>query len=173
MKSKVSSSAVLAVALLATTLAFAAPKGPKVNVPQNVPAFPGTLVNARYVYVTSYDGDQFNPNLLPEDRRAINTVQDAMQKWGKFIVVYEPRQADIVLMVESRPSEDILAAYDAHGWPENSQYLWRMMGRSGLQPSESPLVTNLEKAFEQATSKPSSRLDPGAAGIFADASFMG
>ena len=107
-------------------------------------------MNARYVYVTSYDGGQFDPNLLPEDRRAIGTVQDAMQKWGKFIVVYEPGQADIVLMVTSRPSEDILAVYDAHGWPEN-QYLWRMMGRSGLQPGESPLITNLEKAFEKAT----------------------
>jgi hypothetical protein len=171
MKSRVISNAVLAVALLATTLAFAAPKSPKANA-QNIPAFPGTLVNARYVYVTSYDGDQFNPNLLPEDRRAINTVQDAMQKWGKFIVVYEPRQADIVLMVMSRPTEDVLAVYDAHGWPENSQYLWRMMGRSGLQPSETPLVTDLEKAFEQATAKPSSRLDRGAAGILTDVSFL-
>jgi hypothetical protein len=26
-----------------------------------------------------------------------------------------------------------------------------MMGRSGLQPSEAPFVTNLEKAFDQAT----------------------
>ena len=29
-----------------------------------VPAFPGTLANARFVYVASYDGDQFDPNLL-------------------------------------------------------------------------------------------------------------
>jgi len=150
MKTKISSSAVLALLLLATTLALAAPKASKGDAPQNVPAFPGTLVNARYVYVTSYDGDQFNPNLLPEDRQAIGTVQDAMQKWGKFILVYEPHQADIVLMVMSRPSEDVLAVYDAHGWPGN-QYLWRMMRRSGLQLSEAPLVTNLEKAFEQAT----------------------
>jgi len=153
MKNRISSGAALIVVLLATTFALAAPKPPKVNTPQNVPAFPGTLVNARYVYVTSYDGDQFNPNLLPEDRQAISTVQDAMQKWGKFIVVYEPRQADIVLMVMSRSSEDVLAVYDAHGWPADSQYLWRMMGRSGLQPSETPLLTNLEKAFEQATTK--------------------
>src|SRR6267154_1543018 len=140
----------LAVALLATTLALAAPKTSKPNAPPNVPPFPGTLVNARYVYVTSYDGEQFNPDLLPEDRQAIGTVQDAIQKWGKFIVVYEPRQADIVLMVTSRPSEDVLAVYDAHGWPRN-QYLWRMMGRSGLQQNEAPLVANLEKAFDRAT----------------------
>jgi hypothetical protein len=55
-------------------------------------------------------------------------------------------------MVTSRPSEDVLAVYDAHGWPQN-QYLWRMMGRGGLQTNEAPLVTNLEKAFEQATTK--------------------
>ena len=151
MKIKSFARAVVAILLLAATLAFAAPKAPKAD-SKSLPAFPGTLVNARYVYVTSYDGDQFNPDLLPEDRQAIGTVQDAMQKWGKFVVVYEPRQADIVLMVTSRPTEDILAVYDAHGWPEN-QYLWRMMGRSGLQPNESPLVTNLEKAFEKATAK--------------------
>jgi hypothetical protein len=143
----------VAVMLLATTLALAAPKPPKANPPQNVPAFPGTLVNAKYVFVTSYDGDQFNANVLPEDRQAIAAVQDALQKWGKFTLVYEPHQADIVLMVMSRPSEDVLAVYDAHGWPENSQYLWRMMSRCGLQSSETPLLTNMEKAFEKATAK--------------------
>jgi hypothetical protein len=140
-----------AVILLAASLAWGAPKPPRA--PQNIPPFPGTLVNARFVYVTSYDGDQFNANLFPEDREAINTVQDAIQRWGKFILVYKPSQADIVLMVMSRPSEDILAVYDAHGWPGDRQYLWRMTGRNGLQPSEAPLVTNLEKAFEQAMAK--------------------
>lgn len=144
------SSVVLAV--LATTLALAAPKPPNATPPQNVPAFPRTLVNARYVYVTSYDGDQFDPNLFPADRDAIGAVQDSIQKWGKFILVYEPRQADVVLMVMSRPSEDVLAVYDAHGWPRD-QYLWRMMGRSGLQTGETPLATDLEKAFDQATAK--------------------
>jgi hypothetical protein len=144
-----SAASTLLVLVSLTTFALAAPKPPKVTAPQNVPAFPGTLVNARYVYVTSYDGDQFNPDLLPEDRVAIATVQDAMPKWGKFTLVYEPREADIVLMVMSRPSEDVLAVYDAHGWTEN-QYLWRMMGRSGLQPSEAPLITNLQKAFDKA-----------------------
>jgi hypothetical protein len=152
MKSKITARVLLVVVLLTTTLALAASKAQKVYTPPNVPAFPGTLVNARFVYVTSYDGDLFNPDLFPEDRQAIDVVQDAMQKWGKFILVYDPHQADIVLMVMSRPSEDILAVYDAHGWPRN-EYLWRMTGRSGLQASEAPLVTNLEKAFAQATTK--------------------
>src|ERR1700745_2965174 len=110
MKNKGASHALLAALLfLPTSFALAAPKPPKVAASQNVPAFPGTLVNARYAYVTSYDGDQFDPDLLPEDRQAIATVQDAMQKWGKFALVYEPREADIVLMVTSRPTEDVLA----------------------------------------------------------------
>jgi len=142
--------ALLAATLLCTaTLALAAPQ-PKKSGPI-VPPFPGTLVNARYVYVTSYDGDQFDPNLLPEDRQAINAVQDAIQKWGKFTLVYEYHQAEIVLVVMSRPTEDILAVYDARGWPKNGQYLWRMTGRNGLQTGETPLVTDLQKAFEQAT----------------------
>jgi hypothetical protein len=142
---------IAAVVLLLASLTWAASASSK-TVVQSVPPFPGTLVNARYVYVTSYDGDQFNINLLPEDRQAIGTVQDAMQKWGKFTLVYQPDQADIVIMVMSRPTEDVLAVYDAHGWPRN-EYLWRMMGRGGLQKAEAPLVTDLEKAFDLATAK--------------------
>ncbi|MFZ1007762.1 MAG: hypothetical protein WAN65_13050 [Candidatus Sulfotelmatobacter sp.] len=150
MNTKILSRTLFALLLLAATLVFACPKASKASAAQDIPPFPGTLVNARFVYVTSYDGDQFNLNLFPEDRQAIDTVQDAMQKWGKFTLVYKPHEADVVLMVMSRPSEDILAVYDARGWPANSQYLWRMTGRNGLQQGESPLVTNLEQAFDHA-----------------------
>jgi hypothetical protein len=154
MKNKGISFAVLVaiVSVMTTTFSVAAPKPAKATTAQDIPAFPGTLVNARYVYVTSYDGDQFDSNLLPEDRQAISSVQDAIHKWGKFTLVYQPNEADIVLMVTSRPSEDILAVYDAHGWPSD-QYLWRMMGRSGLQQNETPFITDLQKAFERATTK--------------------
>ena len=112
----------------------------------NAQAFPGTLANARYVYVASYDGDQFNPNLLPEDREAIGSAQKAIQNWGKLTLVYEPSQADIIILVTSRPSEDVLAVYDAHGLRGN--YLWRVMGRGGLDSGETPLVTQFEKGFD-------------------------
>lgn len=111
------------------------------------PAFPGTLANARYVYVASYDGGQFDPNLLPEDREAIGAVQDAIQNWGKLTIVYQPSQADIIILVVSRPSEDVMAVYDAHQGP-NSNFLWRVMGRDGLEPGETPLVTQFEEGFE-------------------------
>jgi hypothetical protein len=105
-----------------------------------VQAFPGTLANARYVYVASYDGDQF------DDREAIGAVQSAIQNWGRLTLVYRPSEADIIILVTSRPSEDLMAVYDAHGSTGN--YLWRVMGRDGLQSGETPLVTQFEKGFE-------------------------
>ena len=111
------------------------------------PAFPGILANARYVYVASYDGDQFDPNLLPEDRDAIGAVQNAIQEWGKLVIVYRPSEADIIILVTSRPSEDVMAVYDAHPWPSGN-FLWRVMGRDGLHSGETPLVTQFEKGFE-------------------------
>jgi predicted Zn-dependent protease len=111
-----------------------------------IPAFPGTLANARYVYVAAYDGDQFDPNLLPEDREAIGAVQNAIQNWGKLTIVYQPSQADIIILVTSRPSEDVMAVYDGHG--SRGNYLWRVMGRDGLASGETPLVTQFEKGFD-------------------------
>jgi hypothetical protein len=129
--------------VLTASLAFAAPPS------YTSQPFPKTLRNAQYVYVTSYDGDQYNWNLLPEDRQAISSVQDALQKWGRYVVVYRPQDADMIIMVQSRPSEDVLAVYDAKLWPGHT-YLWREMGRGGLAPNETPFVAALQKAVEQA-----------------------
>ena len=122
--------------------ALAAPKPTTAT----VPAFPGTLANARYVYVASYDGDQFDQNLLPDDREAIGAVQSAIQKWGRLTLVYRPSEADIIILVTSRPSEDVMAVYDAHG--SRGNYLWRVMGRDSLASGQTPLVTQFEKAFD-------------------------
>jgi hypothetical protein len=132
----------LALTLTLTTLSAAAASG-------NPQQMPRTLANARFVYVAAYDGDQFNPNLLPDDRAAISRVEDAIQKWGKLTVVYRAQDADIILMVQSRPSEDVLAVYDAHS--ASQTYLWRVMGRGGLQKSEIPLFSQFEKAWDNIT----------------------
>lgn len=127
--------------LVLAMLGTAAAKG-------NVPQLPRTLSNARFVYVTAYDGDQFDPRLLPDDRAAISRVQDAIGKWGKLTVVYRPEDADVILAVQSRPTEDVLAVYDAHVGMA-STYLWRVMGRGGLQKSETPLIGQFEKAWDK------------------------
>jgi hypothetical protein len=102
----------LAVILIAAA-AISAAAAPRPNT-ATVPAFPGTLANARYVYVASYDGDQFDSNLLPEDRNAISSIQNAIQAWGKLTLVYQPSQADIIILVTSRPSEDVMAVSAPH-----------------------------------------------------------
>ena len=131
------------IALLAVVcLAFAG-----AAVAKDVAAMPGILANARFVYVTSYDGGQFNTNLLPDDREAISHVQDALQKWGKLTLVYRAADADIVIAVQSRPSQDVLAVYDGNS--SSQAYLWRVMGRGGLEKGETPLVTQFEKAFDK------------------------
>jgi hypothetical protein len=144
MKKNIFATVLLSLAL--TTLSAAAASG-------NPPQMPRTLANARFVYVAAYDGDQFDPNLLPDDRAAIGRVEDAIQKWGKLTVVYRAQDADIILRVESRPSEDVLAVYDAHGGDARSgpsqTYLWRVMGRGGLQKSEIPLFSQFEKAWDK------------------------
>ena len=134
----------LLTASLIVVAAISAAAAPNVSTTKS-PAFPGTLGNARFVYVASYGGDQFDGRVLPEDRVAINAVQTAIQNWGKLTVVYKPSQADIIILVTSRPSEDLMAVYDAH---MPSTFLWRVMGRDGLQSGETPLVTQFEKAFE-------------------------
>jgi hypothetical protein len=121
----------------------------------NPPPMPRTLANARFVYVAAYDGDQFDPRLLPEDRAAIARVQDAIEKWRKLTVVYRPQEADIILMVQSRPSEDVLAVYDAHRGDESSRpsqgFLWRVMGRDGLEKGEIPFFAQFEQAWDKIT----------------------
>ena len=136
---------IVAISLIALA-AISAHAAPNQNTAK-APAFPGVLANARYVYVASYDGDQFDPNLLPEDRNAINAVQNAIQEWGKLMIVYRPSDADIIILVTSRPSEDVMAVYDASQWPRGN-FLWRVMGRDGLQSGETPLVTQFKNGFE-------------------------
>lgn len=132
----------IGVLLLFAVGAFAAPNA------QDVPPITATLNNARFVYVTSYDGDEFSAKPLPQDQQAIANVQQAIEKWGRFVVVDNAQQADLIFMVQSRASEDVLAVYDAHG--SRGNYLWRMMGQNGLQEGETPLLSNLRTAFERA-----------------------
>lgn len=116
---------------------------------QEPKVMPQLVVNARFVYVTTYEGNQFSPNLLPEDRQAVSDVQEALRKWGKYIVVYRPEEADIILAVQKRGSEDVLAVYQA-GLGANSNPLWRGMQQGGLDSQEMELMSRFQQAVEKA-----------------------
>lgn len=57
--------------------------------------------NATYVMVTTYSGDIFSPDVSPDDRRAAQNVQDAIQKWGRYKLVYKAGEADLILVVRT------------------------------------------------------------------------
>jgi hypothetical protein len=63
------------------------------------------IVRARYVYVTSMNGDEFTAGVMASDREAIAAVQDALRKWGHYNVVLHPNQADLIFVVRTgRPA---------------------------------------------------------------------
>ena len=64
-------------------------------------AMPALITNATYVFVTTYDGDLLNPDLIPQDRQAANDVLKAIEKWGRYKLVYKLQQADLILVVRT------------------------------------------------------------------------
>ena len=120
---------------------------------------PKLVTNATWVYVTSYDGAEPNPRISPEDLQVIANVQTALQKWGKYKVVYRPEAAEIVILVHtSRPYgaspgrwDDEMAIYDARTW-RSSSWLWREMAIDGLQGDDPPLVQSFRRQVEASES---------------------
>lgn len=64
-------------------------------------AISAVVKNATYVMVTTYSGDVFSPNVSPDDRHAVRNVQDKIQKWGRYKLVYKPGEADLILVVRT------------------------------------------------------------------------
>ncbi len=67
----------------------------------NEPRLPAIFNQAKFVYVQAFDGGEYNPNLLPEDRRAILDVMNAIRKWDRYVLVYQQSQADLVFLVRT------------------------------------------------------------------------
>ncbi len=65
------------------------------------PVIPAVITNANYVYVTTYSGDVFSPNITPSDRAAVNNVQNAIQQWGRYKLVLRRGEADLILVVRT------------------------------------------------------------------------
>jgi hypothetical protein len=87
-------SAWLAIGVLITSVASAqTPPNKKEQVPTAI------LLNCRYVYVEAWDGDFFNPHLLPEDRNAILNVQNAFHDWNRYLITVKRREAEILVVV--------------------------------------------------------------------------
>ncbi len=144
---------------------------------------PSLVVNARYVYVTGYNGSEFSARSFPDDRLAITDVQNGIKRWKKYIVVYKPEDADLILLVRKgrvaalrpritiggrvpepeRPGlgtdadvgsgGDMLAVYDARAGGLDSAPLWRQMSNGGLNQPGLPLLERFRKDVEESAKK--------------------
>jgi hypothetical protein len=85
-------SGVIAVLLLLLPTLSYAQKKPK-------PDMLAVFDRARYVYVEAMDGNEFNPDLYPEDRQAIQDVVGALRDWGRYVVTAKREEADLVFVV--------------------------------------------------------------------------
>jgi hypothetical protein len=62
------------------------------------------LASAKFVFVEAYDGPDSpgsvrDPRVTPEDREAVANVQNAVQKWGYYILTMRRSEADLVVLV--------------------------------------------------------------------------
>jgi len=146
---------------------------------------PKLVVHAKYVRVTTYFGDNLaNGRIPPEDRQAVSDVEDAVRKWGRYTLVYERENADLILLVRKgrlagaqegvgvhlgsgplTPSIGSITAADA-GDPRDtlavyraeqgldSSPIWRGIETDGLKAPGMKLVSEFKDKVEAAAKKP-------------------
>jgi len=150
---------------------------------------PGTLpkqvVHAKYVLVTTYFGDNLaDARVPPDDRQAVADVEDAIRKWGRYTLVYESKNADLILLVRKgrvagvqegagihigsnhpTPSVGDITNVDA-GDPRDtlavyngaqgvdSSPIWRGVESDGLKTPDLPLVKEFRAKVEATAKKP-------------------
>jgi len=103
---------------------------------------------AQYAYVGTTDGDVMNPNVLPQDREAADALMNNLQAWKRYVIVYQPREADLVFVVRSGRLASLQGHVVAGGQYPNG----RNPGPGMQDPS--------------ASQNPPGTRDPGAAGEY-------
>jgi hypothetical protein len=139
--------------------------------------FPALILQARYLMVTTYDGNEFSPRVHVDDRRAMNAVEEAVRVWGRYAITYREENADLIIVVRkgrlvgatvggrtggTQPGsrggiiygtdaghpDDSLAVHDARLGIDSSP-LWRRTQKDGLS-EDLPLFRFLKQQIEEA-----------------------
>jgi hypothetical protein len=78
-------------------------------------AFPKMIVTAKYVFVTSYFGDNLADSRVPTaDRQAVIDVQDAIRDWGRYSVVSDRKDAELIILVRKGRVAETRNGIDVH-----------------------------------------------------------
>ena len=63
-------------------------------------SFPLVITNAKYVYISSYQGSNIaSPELWPDTLQAMKNVRQALRQWGYYAETTNPQEADLILRV--------------------------------------------------------------------------
>jgi len=140
-------------------------------------AISAVVRNATYVMVTTYSGDIFSPDVTPDDRHAVQNVQDKIQKWGRYKLVYNRGEADLILVVRTGRLAEVKAGgqVGTHGSAKsiggevgdpqdtlevymasqgiNGPPLWRGHAPGGLKAPEMQLVQEFRAKVEASEKK--------------------
>lgn len=60
------------------------------------------ITHARFIMLTTPNGvPATDTRVPPEDVHAFNTMDQALKRWGRYIVVYTPEQAELIMIVRA------------------------------------------------------------------------
>lgn len=139
---------------------------------------PGIILQARYVMVTTYNGNDLSAAVHMDDRNAMVAVEEAIREWGRFGLTYTEENADLILVVrkgrlvgatvgartgrtqpgsgggiiygtDAGSPDDMLAIYDAKGLGLEGAPLWRRSLKDGLS-EDLPLLQYLKQQIKEA-----------------------
>jgi hypothetical protein len=137
---------------------------------------PDVIATARYVYISTVDGELTKPSVSQQDRKAASALTQYLQEWGRYKVALRPQDAEIILVVSSgraelsagagtggrrgtggsaRTPEDTMLIYDAR-LGVDSAALWRRSqidGFVGGAPLFDVFKRDVEAAAKQVTEK--------------------
>lgn len=151
---------------------------------------PTRLAQARYVAL-GYDlGDRFlseseavaDPDVLPEDRKALAEIRDQIKKWNRYVITPRHAEAELFiavrtgrrasgtfrvpvggpgrasgtrrsLRVEFSSPDDMLSVYES-GSGMSDKLLWREQRPGGLSSSSPSLFEEFQSAVESLSKQP-------------------
>jgi len=85
---------------------------------------PAPVTEARLVALGFDVGDRFvgeeaavaDPDVLPEERRAVRAIRDAIDRWGRYGVTDEPEKIDVVIAVRGGRRDHLGGGYGSSGY---------------------------------------------------------
>jgi hypothetical protein len=107
------------------------------------PTFPKFIASAKYVLVTTYFGDNLADSGVPTaDRQAVIDVQDAIRDWGRYSLVYERKNAELIILVRKGRTAETRDGIGIQTGSNRSPSLGHITDADGGDPDDMLAVYN-------------------------------